>query len=52
MIERTTRAMAQMQLRQMRHRVRALRRMGYHAKYRYARDWLKKNAVTLLESTK
>jgi len=50
MIGRTTKTQVRIQLREMKRQVRVALRKGHHAKYRYAKAWLKAHAALLKET--
>ena len=50
MIQRTTKTQVTLQLREMKRQVRVALRKGHHAKYRYAKSWLKAHAALLKET--
>lgn len=50
MIQRTSKTQLRRQLQLMKQTLRLALRKGHHAKYRYARNWLKMHAALLKET--
>lgn len=50
MIQRTTKSRLTMQIRRIKEAARVALRKGHHAKYRYAKSWLKAHAALLKET--
>ena len=50
MIQRTTKGQVSQQIRRVKEAARVALRKGHHAKYRYAKSWLKAHAALLKET--